>query len=108
MKYRFHDGSLGHLKLKGSSLRFLNHDPNQSALVFDGFSLRPDSFPHKIEDGGYNNITNTNKVSPTQNTPALQARFPKELRTVIARLTELQSLHKRVVSSANWLSLSSF
>ena len=24
-------------------------------------------------DGGYNNITNTNKVSPTQNTPALQA-----------------------------------
>ena len=71
--YRFHDGSLGHLKLKGSSLRFLNHDPNQSALVFDGFSLRPDSFPHKIKDGGYNNITNTNKVSPTQNTPAMQA-----------------------------------
>ena len=63
---------MGHLKLKGSSLRFLN-DPNQSALVFDGFSLRPD-------------------------------RFPKELRTVIARLTELQSLHKRVVSLANWLS----
>ena len=29
-------------------------------------------------------------------------RFPKELRTVIARL------HKRVVSSANWISLSSF
>ena len=24
--------------------------------------------------GGYNNITNTNKVSPTQNTPALQAK----------------------------------
>ena len=35
-------------------------------------------------------------------------RFPKELRTVIARLTELQSLHKRVVSLANWISLSSF
>ena len=28
---------------------------------------------HKIKDGGYNNITNTNKVSSTQNTPALQA-----------------------------------
>ena len=28
---------------------------------------------HKIKNGGYNNITNTNKVSPTQNTPALQA-----------------------------------
>ena len=28
---------------------------------------------HKINDGGYNNITNTNNVSPTQNTPALQA-----------------------------------
>ena len=28
---------------------------------------------HKIKDGGYNNITNTNKVSPTQNMPALQA-----------------------------------
>ena len=27
----------------------------------------------KIKEGGYNNITNTNKVSPTQNTPALQA-----------------------------------
>ena len=29
---------------------------------------------HKIKDGGYNN-TNTNKVSPTQNTPALQATW---------------------------------
>ena len=29
---------------------------------------------HKIKDGRYNNTnTNTNKVSPTQNTPALQA-----------------------------------
>ena len=35
-------------------------------------------------------------------------KFPKELRMLIARLTELQSLHKRVVSSANWISLSSF
>ena len=33
----------------------------------------PLSSGHKIKDGGYNNITNTNKVSPTQNTPALQA-----------------------------------
>ena len=29
---------------------------------------------HKIKDGGYNNA-NTNKVSPTQNTPALQAHL---------------------------------
>ena len=27
-------------------------------------------------DRGYNNIMNTNKVSPTQNTPALQASNP--------------------------------
>ena len=30
---------------------------------------------HKIKIGGYNNITKTNKVSPTQNTSAVQARF---------------------------------
>ena len=29
----------------------------------------------RIKDGGYNNITNLNKVLPTQNTPALQAIF---------------------------------
>ena len=34
--------------------------------------LSPIFYCHKIKDGGYNN-TNTNKVSPTQNTPALQA-----------------------------------
>ena len=37
------------------------------------FLLSPIFHCHKIKDGGYNNITNTNKVSPTQNTPALQA-----------------------------------
>ena len=30
---------------------------------------------HKIKDENYNNITNTNKVSPIQNTPALQAKL---------------------------------
>ena len=35
--------------------------------------LSPIFHCHKIKDGGYNNITNTNKVSPAQNTPALQA-----------------------------------
>ena len=35
--------------------------------------LSPIFHCHKIKGGGYNNITNTNKVSPTQNTPALQA-----------------------------------
>ena len=34
--------------------------------------LSPIFHCHKIKDGGYNS-TNTNKVSPTQNTPALQA-----------------------------------
>ena len=38
------------------------------------FLLSPVFHCHKIKDGGYNNITNTNKVSPTQNTPALQAK----------------------------------
>ena len=38
------------------------------------FLVSPIFHCHKIKDGGYNNITNTNKVSPTQNTPALQAR----------------------------------
>ena len=42
---------------------------------------------HKINDGGYNNITNTNNVSPTQNTPALQAKA------------------RQVIKSNNWLSL---
>ena len=37
------------------------------------FLLSPIFHCHKIKDGGYNNITNTNKVSPTQITPALQA-----------------------------------
>ena len=37
------------------------------------YLLSPIFHCHKIKDGGYNNITNTNKVSPTQNTPALQA-----------------------------------
>ena len=44
---------------------------------------------HKIKDGGYNNITNTNKVSPAQNTPALQAR-----RTRLDSLGSLDSLRK--------------
>ena len=39
------------------------------------FLLSPIFHCHKIKDGGYNNITNTNKVSPTQNTPALQAKI---------------------------------
>ena len=39
------------------------------------FLLSPIFHCHKIKDGGYNNITNTNRVSPTQNTPAMQARL---------------------------------
>ena len=41
--------------------------------------LSPIFHCHKIKDGGYNNITNTNKVSPTQNTPALQAITNKSI-----------------------------
>ena len=37
------------------------------------FLLSPIFHCHKIKDGGYKNVTNTNKVSPTQNAPALQA-----------------------------------
>ena len=37
------------------------------------FLLSPIFHCHKIKDGRYNNITNTNKVSRTQNTLALQA-----------------------------------
>ena len=43
------------------------------------FLLSPIFHCHKIKDGGYNNITNTNKVSPTQNTPALQAITNKSI-----------------------------
>ena len=39
------------------------------------FPLSPIFHCHKIKDGNYSNITNTNKVSPTQNTPALQAAW---------------------------------
>ena len=39
-------------------------------------STLPNQFHRrKIKDSGYNNITNTNKVSPTKNTPALQALY---------------------------------
>ena len=45
--------------------------------------LSPIFHCHKIKDGGYNNIANTNKVSPTQNTPAIQARaFVKVSKTL--------------------------
>ena len=43
------------------------------------FLLSPIFHCHKIKDGGYNKITNTNKVSPTQNTPALQAITNKSI-----------------------------
>ena len=42
------------------------------------FLLSPIFLCHKIKDGGYNN-TNINKLSPTQNTPALQAISFKKL-----------------------------
>ena len=42
-------------------------------LKLSEFPLSPIFHCLKIKDGGYNNITNTNNVSPTKNTPALQA-----------------------------------
>ena len=38
-------------------------------------TLPNQSHRRKIKDGGHNNITNTNKVSPTKNMPALQALY---------------------------------
>ena len=40
----------------------------------------------KSKKGGYNNITNTNKVSPTQNTPVLQATYllAEERRAIVS------------------------
>ena len=43
--------------------------------------LSPIFLCHKIKDGGYNN-TNMNKLSPTQNTPALQANFYPTILTI--------------------------
>ena len=37
------------------------------------YSPQSSTVGHKIKDGNYNNITNKNKVSPTQNTSALRA-----------------------------------
>ena len=39
------------------------------------FLLSPIFLWHKIKDGGYNNTNLYKQLSPTQNTPALQARF---------------------------------
>ena len=48
--------------------------------------------PQSSTDGGYNNITNMNKVSPTQNTPALQAiRTLAVLNFLICRCWGLES-----------------
>ena len=49
------------------------------------FVLSPIFHCHKIKDGGYNNITNCNrnKVSPTQNTPTLQATVNVTVRIIL-------------------------
>ena len=56
--------------------------------------LSPIFLCHKIKDGGYNN-TNINKLSPTQNTPALQAISFK-------KLTCLQLLVKGYLKQTFW------
>ena len=44
------------------------------------------TLPNLIKDGGYKNITNTNKVSPTQITPALQATLRRPLGVRLSRI----------------------
>ena len=58
-------------------------------------STHPIFHCHKIKDSGYNNI-NTNKVSPTQNTPALQANLSLESKdaTCVGFLCERANSHR--------------
>ena len=49
------------------------------------FLLSPIFHCHEIKDGGYNN-PNTTKVSPTQNTPALQAKIKVKSTTTRQRI----------------------
>ena len=58
------------------------------------FVLSPIYLCHKIKDGGYNN-TNMNKLSPTQNTPAVQATWGAEAKTFLsdARQPEVDLFH---------------
>ena len=77
---------MGRVKGGGEGRIFL---PSPSPLSF----FRPRTYrkgyyfsPQSSTDGGYNNITNTNKVSPTQNTPALQAIFYREKDSLYTKL----------------------
>ena len=47
-------------------------------------------------DGGYNNIMNTNKVPPTQNTPALQATNPM-IQIFFLNESCLDQIHSQIV-----------
>ena len=70
---------------------------NKPALLprKDTISTLPIFHCHKIKDGGYNNITNTNKVSPAQNTPALQTTE----KTLFLSLGKEKSGSKRAVET---------
>ena len=69
------------------------------------FCVSPIFHCHKIKDGGYNN-TNTNKVSPTQNTPALQAKkrpFSLPLHSLVrSRETHFARPNRRACSQATY------
>ena len=64
--------------------------------------LSPIFLCHKIKDGGYNN-TNMNKLSPTQNTPALQANFYLTILTIC----NFGITHSKAATQRRWLSSSS-
>ena len=64
--------------------------------------LSPIFLCHKIKDGGYNN-TNMNKLSPTQNTPALQANFYPTILTIC----NIGITHSKAATQRRWLSSSS-
>ena len=74
------------LKLPEERRRCIFSSPPPPPPPFPSFALAPtvrvtistlsnQFHRRKIKDSGYNNITNTNKVSPTKNTPALQAIY---------------------------------
>ena len=84
--------------LFGRAICSRNRHAETSSHIPQGllFLVSPIFHCHKIKDGGYNNITNTNKVSPTQNTPALQAKCLMEWKPVNSRLINIRGRWKQI------------
>ena len=70
---------------------------------FPSFAFAPIFHCHKIKDGGYNNA-NTNKVSPTQNTPALQAISQVFIKcNTTSRLNNCRNLSIKYVQQSEYI-----